>query len=271
MFRGKRRFVMVRLAPWVACLALATASGARADEPADPPGRVARVNLALGAVSMQPAGADSWVSDVLNRPLTNGDKLWADQDSRAELHIGSAAVRLGDETGISVLNIDDRTVQLRLSAGTLQIRVRGLDPEQTFEIATPTASIAVLRPGEYRVEVAESGFLERLAVAQGQVAVTDQGHETTVDAGQLSPSSRARASRTPRSARCRPGDAFDQWVADRDRREDLWVASQYVSPEVTGAEDLDDYGTWESADALQSLVLAVGAYPVLTDRGPTAE
>ena len=247
MLTAKRRFMTTRLVPWVACLALASAVGARADEPADPPGRVARISLADGAVSMQPAGGDGWVSDVLNRPLTNGDKLWADQESHAELHIGSAAVRLGGETGISVLNIDDRTVQLKLSAGTLQVRVRGLDPEQTFEIATPTASVAVLRPGAYRIEVAESGFLERIAVAQGQVAVTDQGHATSIDAGQLAEFTGTSVEDAAIGA-LPPEDGFDEWVADRDRREDRAVSSQYVSREVTGYEDLDDYGTWQNGD-----------------------
>jgi len=246
MIAENRRFTIARRAPLAVLLALAALSCARADEPADPPGRVARVNLALGAVSMQPAGSESWVSDVLNRPLTGGDKLWADRESRAELHVGSSAVRLGSETGIEILNIDDRTVQLKLSAGTLQVRVRALSPEETFEVATPAASVAVLVPGDYRIEVGDGSTPMRIAVGHGQVAVTDQGHEATVGAGQLAEYDggsveEARLSALP------PGDAFDQWVAERDRREDRAPSTQYVSREVTGYEDLDDYGSWHTA------------------------
>ncbi len=246
MFAGNPSSLTARLAPLAVLLAIALAPPARADADVDPPGRVARVSLAVGTVSLQPAGSESWVGDVLNRPLTNGDKLWADRESRAELHIGSNAVRLGSETGAEILNIDDRTVQLKLSAGTLQLRVRVLDPEQTFEIATPTASVAVLRPGEYRVEVGEADGLMRIAVARGQIAVTDQGHEATVEEGQLAeynggPVDQAQLSALP------AGDAFDQWAADRDRREDRAVATRYVSREVIGYEDLDDNGTWQTA------------------------
>jgi hypothetical protein len=246
MFAGNLGSMTVRLAPLAMTLAIALLPVARADEAADPPGRVARVNFVVGTVSMQPAGSESWLSDVVNRPLTNGDKLWADRESRAELHVGSAAVRLGGETGAEILNIDDRSVQLKLSAGTLQVRVRALDPEQTFEIATPSASVAVLRPGEYRIEVSETDGLMRIAVAQGQVAVTDQGHEASVETGQLAeynggPVDQAQISSLP------SGDAFDQWVADRDRREERAVATRYVSREVIGYEDLDDYGSWQSA------------------------
>ena len=39
-------------------------------------------------------------------------------------------------------------------------------------------------------------------------------------------------------------DAFDRWAAQRDAREERAVSTRYVSREVTGYEDLDEYGTW---------------------------
>jgi hypothetical protein len=54
----------------------------------DPPSRVARLSFLRGAVSFQPAGESDWAPAAINRPMTTGDKLWADMDSRAELHIG---------------------------------------------------------------------------------------------------------------------------------------------------------------------------------------
>src|SRR5579862_780364 len=77
----------------------------------DPPGRVARLNYLNGSVSFRPAGESDWDSANLNRPMTTGDSLWTEPGSRAEMHIGSAAIRLGDNTGFSFLNLDDRTVQ----------------------------------------------------------------------------------------------------------------------------------------------------------------
>src|ERR1700690_2490276 len=53
----------------------------------DPPGRVARLDYSTGAVSFQPGGEGDWVTAVNNRPLTTGDNLWADKDSRAEVQI----------------------------------------------------------------------------------------------------------------------------------------------------------------------------------------
>ena len=69
--------------------------GAQPGSDQDPPGRVARLNYMEGSVSFQPGGENDWVTAVLNRPLVTGDNLWADEDSRAEVHIGSTALRLG--------------------------------------------------------------------------------------------------------------------------------------------------------------------------------
>jgi hypothetical protein len=40
-------------------------------------------------------------------------------------------------------------------------------------------------------------------------------------------------------------DDFDNWAFQRDRREDGAESANYVSPEMTGYEDLDDYGRWQ--------------------------
>src|ERR1035438_10013606 len=93
----------------------------------DPPTRVARLGYIEGSVSFQPAGEEDWVQAVPNRPMTTGDKLWADKDSRAELQLGSVVIRLSENTGVTFLNLDDSTVQLQLSSGAINIRVRRLD------------------------------------------------------------------------------------------------------------------------------------------------
>src|SRR5664279_1159581 len=67
----------------------------------DPPTRVARLGYMEGSVSFQPAGETDWVEAVANRPMTTGDRLWADKGSRAELQLGSAVIRLSENTGVS--------------------------------------------------------------------------------------------------------------------------------------------------------------------------
>jgi ferric-dicitrate binding protein FerR (iron transport regulator) len=123
----------------------------------DPPGRVARLSYSNGSISFQPGGQGDWVAAVQNRPLSNGDNLWADKDSRAEFQMGSTSVRMDSETSVTFLELDDHNTQLRLSQGSLFFRVRHLDDEDRFEIDTPNSAFQVQRPGEYRVDVNAAG------------------------------------------------------------------------------------------------------------------
>jgi len=216
---------------------------AAADED-DPPSRVARLAYANGNVSFNPAGTDDWVTAVVNRPMTTGDKLWADDGARAELHLGYATVRLSDHTGFSFLNLTDDVTQLRLTEGTLNIRVRHLGDDETFEVDTPNLAFSILRPGSYRVNVNEAGEATVVAVRDGQGEVTGGGSAYTIRAreegvfngvDQLDADiERARADE----------DDFDHWCMDRDRREEHSISSRYVSDDVVGYQDLDDYGGW---------------------------
>jgi hypothetical protein len=91
---------------------------------AEPPARVVRLNLTDGVVSFRPAGIDEWTDATINRPLIDGDRLWTDAASRAEMHIGSAAVRLGPSTSFSIVSETDRIAQLSPNSGTMNVRAQ---------------------------------------------------------------------------------------------------------------------------------------------------
>lgn len=133
----------------VAVLAIVPKIGAQDAYEDDPSGRVARLAYMQGSVSLEPAGESDWVEAVSNRPLTIGDRLWTDRGSRAELQLGSAAIRLDSNTDFSFLNLDDRSTQIQLAAGALNIRVRWLDRDEIFEIDTPNQAFWVTQPGPF--------------------------------------------------------------------------------------------------------------------------
>src|ERR1700727_1085447 len=85
----------------------------------DPPSRIARVAFVQGAVSFQPAGTQDWVAAPINRPLTTGDTLFGDQDSRAELQLDDSVMRLASGSELSFVNLGDTVTQVQLTAGTL--------------------------------------------------------------------------------------------------------------------------------------------------------
>ena len=223
-------------------LALLAPSRAVADND-DPPGRVARLSVIEGSVSFEPAGTNDWVSAVVNRPMTTGDKLWTDRGSRAELHLGAVSIRLGSRTGFSFLNLGDNATQIRLTEGSVRVRVKQLYSHETFEVDTPNLAFSILRPGVYRLNVNESGDVTAITVRDGEGEVTGGGQYFTVRASETAIFS-GTEQLTADFQEMYGDDDFDRWCMDRDRREDRSVSLRYVSPEVIGYEDLDDYGYW---------------------------
>jgi hypothetical protein len=225
-------------------VALFAPQRAAAHDDDDPPSRVARLSYARGTVSFNPAGTDDWVSAVVNRPITTGDKLWTDNGSLAELHIGSAAIRLSGNTGFSFLNLDDRMAQIRITEGTLNVRVRRLENDETFEIDTPNLAFSILRPGNYKIDVNEAGDTTFIEVRDGQGEVTGGGSAYTIHSREAGTFAGIDQLDADIQRFGNDDDDFDHWCRDRDRREDHSQSSRYVSSDVIGYEDLDEYGGW---------------------------
>ncbi|HEV7968662.1 MAG TPA: DUF6600 domain-containing protein [Candidatus Acidoferrales bacterium] len=227
----------------LAGLVFAFSSPARADD--DPPGRVARLNYIQGSISFQPGGETDWVQANPNRPLTTGDNLWADKDSRGELHIGSSSIRIASETGITFLNLDDRTVQIQLAQGSMNVNVRRLDGGDAFEIDTPSLAFTLQRPGEYRVDVDPNGNATSITVRAGEGEATGGGSDYHMDSGDQATFT-GTDSLTYDGGRAGGLDDFDNWCRSRDDREERSQSSRYVSRDVIGYDDLDDSGEWRN-------------------------
>ena len=226
----------------------------------DPPGRAARLSLVTGTVSFQPGSVEDWVPATLNRPMTTGDRLWTEANSRAEMTIGSAAVRLNSRTNFTFLNLDDRTAQIQVSVGSVSVRLRRLDENETFEIDTPQMALTLLRPGEYRVDVNEEGDATVVGVRGGSAEATAGSQAYT-----MKPLEQLRASGTDQvvfdERPIPPADAFDNFCEGRDRREDTSQSAKYVSRDVPGYSDLDNSGTWRQDPQYGSVWVPAGVQP----------
>ena len=212
---------------------------------ADPPARVGRLNYLSGSVSMRPAGSDEWAAAVPNRPLTTGDRIWTDRDSRAELHVGSTAIRMDAQSELDLTVVDDNILQLRLATGSMNLVVRHLDEGQDYEIDTPNGAVSIGRAGEYRVDVNADGTTSVVTVWTGSVQVTSAGSSFAVDPRQQA-SINGTDSPTYNLVDAPAFDAWDQWCAGRDQLVANSQSARYVSTEMTGYEDLDAYGRWQT-------------------------
>ena len=197
---------------------------------------------------MPSGGADNdWVGAIVNRPLTTGDKLWADTDGRSELHIGSTAIRMDHNTGLSFLNLDDATVQIRLSDGVMTMKVRSIPQGDSYEIDTPNLAFSIQQPGFYNIETHPDNNVTIVTVREGAGEVTGGGRSWQVISDQQAVfTGTDTLDYDLKDADAQATTDFDRWAMTRDAREDHVIASDHnVSPDMTGYEDLDANGRWE--------------------------
>jgi len=228
----------------VAALAQAQSAG---DDGSAPPDRVARLSYIAGDLGLLPAGSQDWASADINRPLTTGDRLSTGDGARAELELGGSSLRMAGGSDFGLLNLNDNLAQVELTQGTLNLSVRHLDQGQSYEIDTPTLALVISQPGTFRVDVDNDGNGTRVTVFSGQASVYGENNaEHDVFAGrsyQFDDSSLAALMVTDIGG----GDAFDAWCSERDQRYEQSQTRRYVSDDVVGYQDLDQYGSWQSS------------------------
>lgn len=238
------RFHSQILAIFLAFAALVVSGSARAD----PPAQAARLAYIAGDVSYSRSGDDRWVQARLNRPLTIGDRLWTDGGSRAEVQVGGAVLRMGENTSIELLNLTNGLVQVQVDEGVLNVRVRRLGPRQAVEVTTPNLAFTVRQPASYRVEVDPMEDTTAIAVRSGRGEVYGDRASYSVNSRQAYRFAGTGLRSYEYIAAPRPGE-FDRWGSERDRRADASVSARYVSRDVIGYEDLDANGTWSNEPA----------------------
>jgi hypothetical protein len=238
---GKLGWCSAMLTIGLAAIVLPTRAPAQDQD--DPPGRVARLGYLQGSVSFQPAGETDWIGAVPNRPMSTGDQLWTDEDSRAEVQLGSAVIRLAPLTTFSFLNLDDDTVQIQLTSGSIGVTVRRLGDDDDFEVDTPNQAFTISQPGHYRVQASADGSYTVINVREGLGEATGNGESYTLRGGQKGTFS-GTDSLYVDVEQVDGLDEFDTWSQGRDHRYDYSRSTQYLSRDVVGFEDLDDYGDW---------------------------
>jgi hypothetical protein len=232
------------LTRWLLTLTLALALALIAPVTfADPPERVARLSVISGTVSFAIADDDTWHEASLNRPLVIGDRLYTERDARTELDLGTAVVRMDERSDLRLFNLDNQTAKFELAEGTLNLSVRKLYEDQYYQIDTPTLALVIREPGAYRIDARDG--VTQVTVFEGDADVygeNDAQHRVSARQSYRFPDASLRdyaAFDLPRA------DAFDDWCFARDERYDNPVARRYVSDDVVGYADLDDYGDWQ--------------------------
>ncbi len=207
----------------------------------DPPARVGRLALIENQVFFRVDRNDQGGPATLNWPVSSGAIIETGRRGRAEIWIGSTAYRLAGDSQAEFTAVDDSSVDLRLNGGSLAVSILDRDQVDDLIVATPDGDVRFLTPGRYRVDVYSDH--SELSVQAGQATFDDRGRVVPVAAGQ-------KASRWNNGSERVDGDwdqdEFDQWVAHRENVTLASVSRRYVSPHMTGYQDLDGYGNWQT-------------------------
>jgi len=242
------------------CATLMSApSGAQSAGDDAPPMIAGRVSALEGAVRIWRAeedGGGQWDAAQINDVVTAGTGITVDE-GRVEMRIGPHAFRLGSGStgGFDQLDFDTKT--FALERGVLNVRLAPAQQNERVTLQVADVQVALDAPGSYRIDAIDGTPLQVVAF-DGRAVVHHAGRSATVQTGQAlaltqSQMSFGRAAAAP----------LDDWALARDASiaQATSVATQHVSPYMTGYEELDRHGDWV-ADASFGTVWVPRAVPV---------
>ena len=206
---------------------------------------VARISLVNGDVSVRRGDSGELSAAVMNGPLVVNDMLSTGPNGRAEIQFDFGnMIRVGPGSEVRLGELEDRRYLVQVATGTTTFRVLR-DSGADVEISTPTVSVRPAEQGSYRVTVFPDGTTE-ITVRVGRAEIFSPRGTETLTVGRT-----MEARGTPSDPEYMingaiPQDEWDRWNVDRDRILDRTSSYRYVSPDITGAEDLDAYGQWNN-------------------------
>lgn len=208
---------------------------------ADPPSQAARLSYIKGAVSFLPAGETQWIDATINRPLIINDQLWSDTEALVEMQLPGADIRLGSQTALKILNLNDDVAQFQMTQGALVLIIKRLN-SKVYEIDTPNLAFTISTPGYYRIDVSAENNTTVVSVGVGEGTAYGENLSNIISAGSSCTVTGTNLDNYLCTALSKLDD-LDTWSLGRDKSSND-NATQYVSPDTVGYEDLASNGTW---------------------------
>jgi hypothetical protein len=211
----------------------------------DPPGRVGRLAFAEGTVSFHDDEDNGWTKAVVNTPLTTGDALWTEPNSRSEVSLAGTRIRMDGSTELGMSQIDDSLVRLQLAQGRVDVKTTTqMEATQPYEIVTPRGTITLQQQGDYYVEAGSQQDPTRLGVRAGAAQIQGlNGQTLAVRPGEVGEVYGDGTSMQLKTVRAAPPAPAASWAA-RDKQVVYDRQPEYLPVGMTGYEDLNGYGNW---------------------------
>ena len=240
-----QRFLMLFAVLLVAGCATASAQSQSGDSP---PLIAGRVSIAEGDVQIWRAEEDAdgaWDLAQINDVVTVGTGLYTGSNGRTEFRVGPNSYRLSAGSRGGFNQLDYGGAVFNLENGSLNVALARPQEGEAVSVTVDGVRFELAAPGRYRIDAAGNGGQARVTVFSGRGSVLTGANAITVASGQalvlgpgLSRINYEQATAT----------SLDQWALARDDRYRHVQSARYVSPYMTGYEELDFYGDW-SPDA----------------------
>jgi hypothetical protein len=245
--------MLLSISTLLALAAFSIAQPAPPENPDNPPdapdgqyetGRaVARISILNGDVSVRRGDSGAVISAVLNAPVLAGDAILTTSSSRGEVQLDYAnMLRFSPGSEVRFAGLDVKNFQIQVASGTVTLRV--LRPSQAqVELDTPSVAVRALRQGVYRITVREDGTSE-ITVRSGEAEIGSLRGTERLAPGRTMNARGPAADPEFQVTAAIPYDSWDRWNEDRDHYLESSRSYDHVSPDIYGAEDLDQNGRW---------------------------
>jgi len=182
-----------------------------------PPQRTAVLQYLSGEVSVAPSATNDWKAAQLNQPLRPSEYVWAATNSRAELNVGGAFLRMNSEASLTLAALNPSNMQVSVNQGQVELTVFSMAPGQIYELDTPNATLTVSKTGVYSVEVRPAEEKTLVTVRKGSLMATGSGPSVKINSGeQLTFLGGTSLQHTAQKAP--PPNGFEDWASVRDKR-----------------------------------------------------
>jgi len=235
----------VRLASLAALACALLAVPALADSQA----RIVRLSDVEGAVQIDRNIGQGYEKAFLNMPITEGAKLWARDDGRAEIEFeDGSVVRITPNTKVEFTQLSLRDSGAKLSTvkieeGTAYINFTGQKSNE-FTINFARESARLTHAAHFRVDLEDADAT--LAVLKGDVEI--EGPSGSVEVGKKQTATFDLADKDRYTvAKNFEQDPYDNWDKQQEQYHDRYLnAHSYDAsmPYSYGVSDLNYYGTY---------------------------
>ena len=241
MNRSVRRWLLVVLF-LLACL---NAVPALADSNA----RIVRLSDVQGDVKIDRMTGQGYEKAFLNMPITQGVRLWAGNDARAEVEFeDGSTIHLTPDT---ILQFTDLTLRdsggkvstVDLKQGQAYFSFAG-KKDDAFKVTFVRQSLALTQPAHLRINVSDA--TAEVAVFKGDVDIEGPSGPVKLSKKQTATFDFANEDKYE-IAKNVEKDPFDEWDKKQTEYHDQYLAkNSYNAPYSYGVSDLNYYGNYYS-------------------------